>query len=45
MVLPKNKDRAEFSNYAGKILLKVIARRLSEYCERVVILPEKQSGF
>ena len=31
--------------YAGKILLKIIARRLSEYCERVGILPEEQSGF
>ena len=30
---------------AGKILLKIIARRLSEYCERVGILPEEQSGF
>ena len=31
--------------HAGKILLKIIARRLSEYCERVRILPEEQSGF
>ena len=31
--------------YAAKILLKIIARRLSEYCERVRILPEAQSGF
>ena len=31
--------------HAGKILLKIIARRLSEYCERVGILPEEQSGF
>ena len=30
--------------HAGKILLKVIARRPSEYCERVEILPEEQSG-
>ena len=28
----------------GKILLKSIARRLSEYCERVRILSEEQSG-
>ena len=42
MVLHKNKDRTECGNYrgislvghAGKILLKIIARRLSEYCER-----------
>ena len=53
MVLHKKKDRTECSNYrgislvahAGKILLKIIARRLSEYCERVGILPEEQSGF
>ena len=31
--------------HAGKILLKIIARRLSEYCKRVGILPEEQSGF
>ena len=53
MVLHKKKDRTESGNYrgislvahAGKILLKIIARRLSEYCERVGILPEEQSGF
>ena len=53
IVLHKKKDRTECGNYrgislvahAGKILLKVIARRLSEYCERVGILPEEQSGF
>ena len=52
MVLQKKKDRTECSNYrgislvahAGKILLKIIACRLSEYCERVGILPEEQSG-
>ena len=31
--------------HAGKILLKIIAHRLSDYCERVGILPEEQSGF
>ena len=31
--------------HAGKILLKIVARRLSDYCERVGILPEKQSVF
>ena len=31
--------------HAGKILLKIIARRLSEYCERVGTLPEEQSRF
>ena len=53
MVLHKEKDRTECGNYrgislvahAGKILLKINARRLSEYCERVGILPEEQSGF
>ena len=53
MALHKNKDRIECGNYrgisliahAGKILLKIIARRLSEYCERVGILPEEQSGY
>ena len=53
MVLHKKKDWTECGNYrgislvahAGKLLLKIIARRLSEYCERVGILPEEQSGF
>ena len=53
MVLHKKKDRTECGHYrgisllahAGKILLKIIARRLSEYCGRVGILPEEQSGF
>ena len=53
MVLHKKKDRTECGNYrgtslvahVGKVLLKIIARRLSEYCERVGILPEEQSGF
>ena len=53
MALHKKKDRTECGNYryislvahAGKILLKIIARRLSEYCERVGILPEEQSGL
>ena len=54
MVLHKKKDRTECGNYRGislvahtvNILLKIIARRLSEYyCERVGILPEEQSGF
>ena len=53
MILHKKKDRTECGNYRGislvahacKMLLKIIARRLSEYCERVGILPEEQSGF
>ena len=52
-VLHKKKDRTECGNYrgillvahAGKILLKIIARRLSDYCERLGILPEEQSDF
>ena len=47
------KDRTECGNYrgislvahAGKILLKIIARRLSDYWERLGVLPEEQSGF
>ena len=53
MVLKNKKDRTECGTYrdillvahAGKILLKIIAHRLSEYCEHVGILPEEQSGF
>ena len=49
MVLHKKKDRTECGNYkgislvahAGKILLKIVACCLSEYCERVGILPEE----
>ena len=47
-VLHKKRDRTECSNYrgislvahAGKILLKIIARRPSDYCGRLGILPE-----
>ena len=53
MVLHKKKDRTECGNYrgislvahAGKVLLNIIARRLSGYCERVGILRQEQSGF
>ena len=53
MVLHKKKDRAKCCNYrgislvshAGKMLLKIIARRLSADCERVGILLEEQSSF
>ena len=52
MVLHEKKDRTECANYsgislvahAGKILLKIFARRLSEYFEHVGILPDEQSG-
>ena len=53
MVLHKKKDQTECGNYkgislvahAGKILLKIMDRHLSEYYERMWILPEEQSGF
>ena len=53
MILHRKKDRTERGNYRGislvahasKILLKIIAICLSEYGERVGILPEEQSGF
>ena len=53
MVLHKKRDRAECDNYrgislvanAGKIQLKIIAHRRSQYCQRVGILPEEQRGF
>ena len=53
MVLHIKKEWTECGNYrgislaahAGKILLKILARPLGEYCERVGILPKEQSGF
>ena len=52
-MLHKKKYRTECGNYrgislvahAGKVLLKVIAGRLSGYCEREGILPEELCGF
>eukprot|EP00752_Nemacystus_decipiens_P007608 g6799.t1 len=52
-VLFKKGDPLECGNYrgislvahAGKVLLKIVATRLSHYCEREDILPEEQSGF
>ena len=52
MVLRK-KNQTECGNYrgvmlvacAGEMLLVSIAPRLKEYCDRVGILPEVQSGF
>ena len=52
-MLHKKNDRTECSSYrgislvahAGKVFLEVIAGRLSDYCERENILPEKQYGF
>ena len=52
-MLYKQKDRTECVHYrgislgahAGKVLLKVFAGRLRDYCERENILPEEQCGF
>ena len=53
LVLYRKKNRTKCGNYrgislvaqAGKMLLKIVACRPSEYCERVRILPEEQSDF
>ena len=52
-VLFKKENPLECGNYrgislgahAGIVLLKIVATRLSPYCEREGILPEEQSGF
>ena len=52
-VLHKKKDMAERGNHrgislvahAGKVLLKIVATRLSAYCEARNLLPEEQCGF
>ena len=52
-VLHKKKGRTECSNYrslsllahAGKVLLKIVAGRLGDFCEKPGILPEEQCGF
>ena len=52
-VLYKKGDKTECGNYrgillvshAGKVLLKVVARRLSAYYETNGLLPEEQCGF
>ena len=52
-VLHKKGDRTECGNYRGislvstasKVLLKVVARRLSAYCEAKGLLPEEQCGL
>ena len=51
-VLHEKKDRPDCNNYRGisfvahsvKVLLKMVASRLSNYCEAKGILPEKQYG-
>ena len=52
-ILSRRSDKTECGNYrgislvshAGKVLLKVVARRLSAYCEAKGLLPEEQCGF
>ena len=52
-VLYKKSDRFNCNNYrgisllshAGKVLLKIVANRLSNYCEAHGILPDEQCGF
>ena len=52
-VLHKKKDRTECGNYrgfslvahAGKVLLKIVASRLGDFCKGAGILPEEQCGF
>ena len=52
-VLHKEKNRTECSNYRGlslvahavKVLLKIVANRLGDFCEEAGILPEEQYGF
>ena len=52
-VLHKKSDRSDCNNFrgislvshAGKVLLKIVANRLSDFCEAQQILPEEQCGF
>ena len=52
-VLHKKGNKTECGNYrgisimshAGKVLLRVVARRFSAYCEAERLLPEEQCGF
>ena len=52
-ILHKKKDRTDCNNYTGislvvhaaKFLLKIVASRLSNYCETEELLPEEQCGF
>ena len=49
----KNKDRTDCNKSrgislvarAGKVLLKIVASRLIDYCETEGLLPEEQRGF
>ena len=52
-VLHKKSDRSDCNNFRGislvshadKVLLKIVANRLSDFCEAQQILPEEQCGF
>ena len=52
-MLHKKSDRSDCNNFrgislvshAGKVLLKIVANRLSDFCEAQQILPEEQCGF
>ena len=52
-VLHKKKNRTEYRNYrglslmahAGKVLLKIVANRLGDFCEEAGILPDEECGF
>ena len=52
-VLHKKRDRTECTNHrglslvahAGKVLLKIVASRLGEFCKKAGILPEEQCGY
>ena len=52
-MLYKKSDRSNCNNYrgisllshAGKVLLKIVANRMSDYCEAHGILPDEQCGF
>ena len=52
-VLHKKSDLSDCNNFrgislvshAGKVLLKIVANRLSDFCEAQQILPEEQCGF
>ena len=52
-VLYKKSDQSACNNFrgislvshAGKVLLKIVANRLSDFCEAQQILPEEQCGF
>ena len=52
-VLHKTSDRSDCNSFrgislvshAGKVVLKIVANRLSDFCEAQQILPEEQCGF